>query len=1519
VGRLEVQPGIINLTVGASASLRADVFDTKGGTLAGRRVFWSSQNSAIATVSQTGTLTAVAPGVATVAANSGGKSGLANVTVTARPVSVVRVTPTSNQVTVGNSVTLLAEALDAGGIVVLGKAFLWTSSSSTIVTVSSTGVVTALAPGNATISASVDGIAGSATVTAAPVPIASISITPPTGTVTVAQNLQLHATPLDALGNVLNGRSITWGSSDNAIATVSSTGLVVGLAAGRSTITASSEGESATAAITVTLVPIDNISLAPSQATIAAGTTVQLSPTAKDANGNLLGGRPFTWTSDQPTIATVSASGVVTGVAQGVARVTVEAEGKTAVALVTVTPIAIASIDVAPATANLAINATVQLTATPKDAQGQPLPGRIITWITGAPSVATVTQSGRVTAVGNGSAIIFAASEGVSGSASITVSSISVATVVVTPSTSNIIAGGFVQLSAATLDGQGNALAGRTVTWSSSNQTIAVVSSTGRVQSVSAGTVTITATSEGVTGTASVTMSNVPIASIVVTPSSATMVIGQATTLVATPRDAQGNQLLGRTIAWASSNVAVATVNANGDVTAIGPGTAQISATSELIQGFAAITVTSIPVASVNMTPVSASLSVPQTQLMTVTVRDALSLPLSGRTVTFTSSDVTAGTVSPATTSSNALGQAFATVTAVGSGATTITATSGSVQATSTISVTQVPIATITVTPPTPAVEEGQAVQLTATAKDAGGVTLLGRTIVWSSNNPIISVSQTGLVTAIANTASQAVTITASSPGGGAGGTTPSGAVTFTVSFAPVAFVSVLPSPASVTVGGTTALTLTLKDALGISLNSAGRTITWTSLNLPLVTVHPITGVLTGVANGPAMVRVTARSPGQLTLITQDVPVTVTNPVVSVTVTPGPTGIVHVGSAYQRTFTAVAKDFGGSVLPGRPFVWSSTNSAVASAASVDPFTAVVTGVSQGAATITATTEGISGPSGVTVDLVSVDSVAMSQTMATLIPPDTMTLLATPKDSAGNDIAGAALGGRGTSWNSLNSGATVGPAGLVTAVGIVAASGPITAKIGGTTGTTALTVLAPVASVVLAQFTPDSVIAPNAVPGVATVSDAAAIPLSNRPVTLLSNSPRAVVTPTSGTTSGAGTVAFTVTGVAGLSGPVTVSVTALSELHTSPGEPLKIRNPVNAITLTAPVNSLIGIGGTVPATTTLKDAFNNTITTADRVVTYTYGPAVVSVSATGVITAVGFGNTTIIANCEGKADSLAFSVLAPVATVTLTALGDSVVAGSITLQSVVVLKDAGGNTLTGRPITYGFLPATLLATVSASGLISGSGSVVPLPGASVSLIATSEGVTAATPLVVRVLAPVNTITVTAPDLSIDVGSSVTATALLKDVNSNTLTGRTVNWTSSNNPIATVGSTTGIITAITPGQVTVTATAEGKNGLILLFRSLGPVDTVKVTPFPVTISNSSTTTLTVTVTDVAINPLDGISCSISSLDTGIANPTTTMGATDSSGIVTFIVSGVSIGATTVTVTCNSKSNTFTVTVQ
>src|SRR6185436_2646344 len=110
------------------------------------------------------------------------------------------------------------------------------------------------------------------------------------------------------------------------------------------------------------------------------------------------------------------------------------------------------------------------------------------------------------------------------------------------------------------------------------------------------------------------------------------------------------------------------------------------------VQGQASITVTSIPVASVVMTPPTASLAAGATQQMTVTVRDAANNLLAGRTVTFSSSIVTAATISPATTTTNAAGQAVATVTAVGAGATTITAISGSVQATSTITVTVVPI-----------------------------------------------------------------------------------------------------------------------------------------------------------------------------------------------------------------------------------------------------------------------------------------------------------------------------------------------------------------------------------------------------------------------------------------------------------------------------------------------------------------------------------------------------------------------------------------------------------------------------------------------------------------------------------------------------------------------------------------------------------------------------------------------------------------------------------------------------------
>src|SRR5207248_4994386 len=161
--------------------------------------------------------------------------------------------------------------------------------------------------------------------------------------------------------------------------------------------------------------------------------------------------------------------------------------------------------------ARLQVGQTTQLTATPQDAGGNPLAGRAITWSSGNASVATVSQSGLVTANAAGSATITATSEGKSGSAAITVTAAApapVATVTVSLASSSVTVGGTDQATAILKDASGSTLSGRTVTWSSGTNSVATVnSSTGLVTGVAAGTAAITATSEGKSGSATITVS----------------------------------------------------------------------------------------------------------------------------------------------------------------------------------------------------------------------------------------------------------------------------------------------------------------------------------------------------------------------------------------------------------------------------------------------------------------------------------------------------------------------------------------------------------------------------------------------------------------------------------------------------------------------------------------------------------------------------------------------------------------------------------------------------------------------------------------------------------------------------------------------------------------------------------------------------------------------------------------------------------------------------------------------------
>jgi len=169
---------------------------------------------------------------------------------------------------------------------------------------------------------------------------------------------------------------------------------------------------------------VATVEVTPPTATVPVGQTVQLTATPQDSTDAPLPDRPVTWTSDNPAIVSVDVNGLATGKTPGSATITATSEGKSGVSYITVTEIPsvpVASVTVSPPTATVEVDQTVQLTATPKDANGSPLTGRTVTWSSSATAVAIVNGSGLVTGRASGAATITSTSEGQRGTAEVTV------------------------------------------------------------------------------------------------------------------------------------------------------------------------------------------------------------------------------------------------------------------------------------------------------------------------------------------------------------------------------------------------------------------------------------------------------------------------------------------------------------------------------------------------------------------------------------------------------------------------------------------------------------------------------------------------------------------------------------------------------------------------------------------------------------------------------------------------------------------------------------------------------------------------------------------------------------------------------------------------------------------------------------------------------------------------------------------------------------------------------------------
>lgn len=241
----------------------------------------------------------------------------------------VVVEPQQPDVVVDTTLPLNAAAFDADGEAI-PSTFTWTSAAPDIAEVAASGIVIGRAVGTSVVTATTDGVSGSTEVRVVPTPASELIISPLQREMEVDDTVQISVELLDENGGLLDAstRDITFASSDEAVVTVSETGLVTAVGAGSAAVTVSADGLTAISDFTVTASELTRIDLTPTTLRLYPGDTRQLDVSfvwTEDPGVDPV----VTWTSSDLDVATVT-DGLVTAVTKGSATITAEAAGRTA-------------------------------------------------------------------------------------------------------------------------------------------------------------------------------------------------------------------------------------------------------------------------------------------------------------------------------------------------------------------------------------------------------------------------------------------------------------------------------------------------------------------------------------------------------------------------------------------------------------------------------------------------------------------------------------------------------------------------------------------------------------------------------------------------------------------------------------------------------------------------------------------------------------------------------------------------------------------------------------------------------------------------------------------------------------------------------------------------------------------------------------------------------------------------------------------------------------------------------------
>ncbi len=730
----------ISIVDGSTAPVTATIAPTNATD---DSVTWSSDETSVATVNQSGEITGVGVGTVTITVTTIDGSHTAEVTVIVTAivsVSGVSVDESTVSIVDGLTATVVATVSPANAT---DKSVTWSSDETSIATVDN-GVITALGVGTATITVTtIDGShTAEVTVTVTPILVSSVSVDESTVSIVVdglTATILATVSPANATDD-----SVTWSSDETSVATVNQSGEITGVGVGTVTITVTTIDGSHTAEVTVTVtaVPIGTISVSgvsvdESTVSIVNGLTATVVATVSPANAT---DKSVTWSSDETSIATVD-NGVITALGVGTATITVTTiDGShTAEVTVTVTPILVSSVSVDESTVSIVdgLTATILATVSPANATD-----KSVTWSSSDAQVATVDQSGEITAVGEGTANITVTTQDASNITETIVVTVTAGTVSVTgvsisgSATISIVDGSTASVTATIVPANAT---DNSVTWSSSDDQVATVDN-GVITAAGAGTATITVTTIDGSHTATVAVTVTPILVSGVSVSSATVgiVSGSTETVTATvePANAANKGLM-----WSSSDDQVATVNQSGEITAVGVGTADITVTTSDGSNITKTIVVTVTAGTVSVTGVSISGSA------TISIVDGSTAPVTAtiapanatnNSVTWSSSDAQVATVDQS-----------GEITALGVGTVTITVTTsdGPYIATVAVTVTPILVSSVSVDESTVSIVNGLTATVTVTVLP---VNATNQTLTWSSNvTSVATVNQSGVITAV--------------------------------------------------------------------------------------------------------------------------------------------------------------------------------------------------------------------------------------------------------------------------------------------------------------------------------------------------------------------------------------------------------------------------------------------------------------------------------------------------------------------------------------------------------------------------------------------------------------------------------------------------------------------------------------------------------------------------------------------------------------------------------------------------